>query len=1321
MRRSISFFCFLFISFYSLGQQCYPDGVTFMAQGEIDFFSQIYPDCKEIDGDVIIGPDISNLDGLLGITHINGSLTIEGNQNLTSFSGLDSLTNINGSLIINENANLIGFSGLDRLTRIELEFRVTNNSSITNFSGLEQLSFIGGNGSLGFSQDDRAAGTTSIAVSNNTNLVNFVGLESLVEVGTIAVAENPNLVDFDGFENLQEIDGMLFIWGNPVLENVDGLENIERIGSGSHGWYFGNAHAITTNVSIYIADNASLSSIGGLNNLKITDGSIFVTGSSLEGEIFRSILDVGLHTETRTVSTLGTTESEWRFSISGSPNLSLCANQSICNLITNFSYTSFSDNGSGCMSNEEVFESCEDIGAIYHLAFYDVNKNGIYDENEPLIKDVNFQLEPGNISITTNDTTGSAYYLHPDTYTIDLDTSLYSDWYLTTDAESYTVELTPENKRDSLYFGFHPDNLEADVYSHVYSFPFRCDKMASIDVSGVNGGNTVIDNGTLWVEADSNVLQIEFVDIPDTIIGDDLFGWHFTNLYPGYNVKKNINFHMPGPNDFELGNLISIKSKIVYTDNVGSDASSSVYTQIHDCENEHISKQASPVHPNNISFAGEYIYYTIEFQNPHFAPKHILTIEDQIDENLDIESFEVVSSSHPDILVTSIDNSNKVTFDFNEMYIGGYYTAMEESFEKSYVYVVYRIKPLPTTEEYTAIENVADVFLIDNAYINPSPQKHTTNTTQNIIIYSSDISVIFHPVFFDLNEDGLYDFGEPLVNNVNVKIDPGATYSTTNQLTGGMIYLSPGTHTISLDTSSIPDWHLTSDFYEYTFDLDSVGIVDTFYFGIYPNTLYSEINTVLFSQALRCNEFVTMDVLADNIGNTTADGVLWLEVDSSIVNVEYVDEPDTTVGSNLYGWDFSQLYPHQNIKKQIKLKLPGPQDFPIGDSLYFSSTVIYTDMIGTDSISYTYSEILECAYDPNDKLVSPVYPNNYALLDEELYYTIRFQNTGNAEAYNVEIIDKLDENLDVKTFRVISSSHAEVLSTTIDTTNTVSFYFQNIFLPDSTTNLEGSQGYVSYGIRTYPDIGEETVIENYADIYFDFNPPITTNTTENVMLSTFDFDEDGYALWEDCDDTNSNVNPSLEEIAYDGLDNDCDPLTLNDDLDGDGYVLDEDCDDTDAEINPNAEEIVYDGLDNDCNIETLDDDLDQDGYGVSEDCDDTDAGINPGAEEIPNNGIDEDCDGSDLTTSVKEIAGHEISLYPNPVDQELFVSVKGGPSLELVIKVFDLTGKVVQESKLSHYSQSIDMSFLNSGVYIVEVVDMVTGDYIMQRIVKGKW
>ncbi len=171
------------------------------------------------------------------------------------------------------------------------------------------------------------------------------------------------------------------------------------------------------------------------------------------------------------------------------------------------------------------------------------------------------------------------------------------------------------------------------------------------------------------------------------------------------------------------------------------------------------------------------------------------------------------------------------------------------------------------------------------------------------------------------------------------------------------------------------------------------------------------------------------------------------------------------------------------------------------------------------------------------------------------------------------------------------------------------------------------------------------------------NDVVVTNPDDYLDDSERDDDEDGYTADEDCDDSNPLVHPNAQEVPYDGLDNDCDEATLDDDLDQDGYgVLDEDgmyvgtdCEDLNAAINPGVDE-VCDGIDNDCDGTADQDavdaltfyyDVDGDGYGDDDtwiqacegnddvvldagDCNDLDILINPAAAEVCD-GLDNDC------------------------------------------------------------------------------------------------
>ncbi|MBK7913859.1 MAG: hypothetical protein IPJ80_10215 [Saprospiraceae bacterium] len=135
------------------------------------------------------------------------------------------------------------------------------------------------------------------------------------------------------------------------------------------------------------------------------------------------------------------------------------------------------------------------------------------------------------------------------------------------------------------------------------------------------------------------------------------------------------------------------------------------------------------------------------------------------------------------------------------------------------------------------------------------------------------------------------------------------------------------------------------------------------------------------------------------------------------------------------------------------------------------------------------------AYDPNEKEAIPRGngPDHLINLNTEIEYTIHFQNTGNDTAYNIIVEDELPAALDVKSIHSLNSSHPFQLE--IFPKAKLVFKFNKIALVDSFANEPKSHGFVSFKIKQNPNNAIGTQIENKADIFFDFNPPISTNYT----------------------------------------------------------------------------------------------------------------------------------------------------------------------------------------------------------------------------------
>jgi uncharacterized repeat protein (TIGR01451 family) len=156
-----------------------------------------------------------------------------------------------------------------------------------------------------------------------------------------------------------------------------------------------------------------------------------------------------------------------------------------------------------------------------------------------------------------------------------------------------------------------------------------------------------------------------------------------------------------------------------------------------------------------------------------------------------------------------------------------------------------------------------------------------------------------------------------------------------------------------------------------------------------------------------------------------------------------------------------------------------------------------------DPVVDIYCGVVTGSYDPNDKTGYPngVTDQYYIQPNQQLQYVIRFQNTGTDTAFTVVIRDTLDIDLNIFTVTPGVSSHNYEFR--MYGPRVLEWTFNNIMLPDSTVDLEGSNGFATFHVEQVPDLAPGTEITNDADIYFDFNDPITTNTTMHRIYEGF--------------------------------------------------------------------------------------------------------------------------------------------------------------------------------------------------------------------------
>ena len=204
----------VFVNLYNsvYTQPCIENSIVITTQDSVDNFSDLFQNCNEISGPLIIrGSQIDNLHGLSQLEEVGG-LIIE-NTKLIDLEGLGNLKKVNGLLRVSTQG-LKSADALNSLSVIEggIFLRSFTLNELPNFNFLDTI-----NGSL-----------TLTGLDQISTLESFSNVK--VIRGNLTVNSLRGLTDYSGFMRLSEVKGDFKVhWSRNKFIGFEGLKIVGEV------------------------------------------------------------------------------------------------------------------------------------------------------------------------------------------------------------------------------------------------------------------------------------------------------------------------------------------------------------------------------------------------------------------------------------------------------------------------------------------------------------------------------------------------------------------------------------------------------------------------------------------------------------------------------------------------------------------------------------------------------------------------------------------------------------------------------------------------------------------------------------------------------------------------------------------------------------------------------------------------------------------------------------------------------------------------------------------------------------------------------------
>ncbi|WP_405368996.1 T9SS type A sorting domain-containing protein [Nonlabens sp. Asnod2-A12] len=355
----------------------------------------------------------------------------------------------------------------------------------------------------------------------------------------------------------------------------------------------------------------------------------------------------------------------------------------------------------------------------------------------------------------------------------------------------------------------------------------------------------------------------------------------------------------------------------------------------------------------------------------------------------------------------------------------------------------------------------------------------------------------------DIDNNGC-DPTDPVFPNFNFTATDGTISGSISSNQQGAYYVpvADGQHTITPNPENPTYWNFSPSSVVVDFPTQTSPFTQDFCVTANGSIEDLEVIVVPLEQA-RPGFDTDYKVVVKNKGNVTTSGTVTLDFEEDFINLLSSTPTAATPATNQLSWSVSNLQPFQMEEYEFTMTLNTPTQTtnPLNgnDILTFTGVVTGT---GTDAMpadnTMVFDQTVVNSYDPNDKTCLEGKTIDPSDVGEYVHYMIRFENTGTASAVNIVVKDEIDlAQFDITTLIPLGGSHDYY--TRVRDNNVVEFIHENINLD---FNDATNDGYVLFKIKTLSILVAGDTFDNTADIFFDFNAPIVTNTETVSIMST---------------------------------------------------------------------------------------------------------------------------------------------------------------------------------------------------------------------------